>query len=444
MSGYVNRKSGGIFKKLSITVALLLIFFTVGYAAYKLFFIPAPVIEGADAFKFISSSKTVVLNAKNLKSIVISISQNGKTVELLKDVPAAREKKYSIQVKTKELQLGDGPAKISIVASSGGFRDVTQVIDAVIDTTPPTLDVLMSPYMADVGGGGFIAVRANDADAVFVKLKDYRFAGFRADSKTGSDGSEEYYIFFPVPIDVAAGSTIHAVAEDMAGNQRVRAVDTKITPKNYSSSSINISDTFINTAVVSILNITSTSDPVGSFKEVNEKMRAENVAKLREIAKVTESKMLWEGNFLQMKNSQVMAKYGDKRDYIYNGRKISGSVHLGYDLAANANSPVEAANTGIVRFAGDLGIYGNTVAIDHGMALMSIYSHLSEIMVKEGDEVKKGAVIARSGATGFAGGDHLHFGMLIHGYETSPIFWWDTHWLKVNIFDYLEKGSSRT
>ncbi|MDO8282645.1 MAG: M23 family metallopeptidase [Thermodesulfovibrionia bacterium] len=444
MSGYVSKSSGGIFKKLSITVVLLFILLAIGYAAYKLFFIPAPVIEGTDAFKFISSNKTVVLNAKNLKSIVISISQNGKTAELLRDVTPISDKKYSIQVKTKELQLSDGPAKISIVASSGGFREAKQEIDSVIDTTPPTLDVLMSPYMVTVGGGGFIAVKSKDADAVFVRLKDYRFEGYKAADNPGADGAFEYYIFFPVLLDIVEGGTIHAVAEDMAGNQRVRAVDTKIIGKTYSASSINISDTFINTAVVSILNITSTSDPVGSFKEVNEKMRAENVAKLREIAKVTESKMLWEGNFLQMKNSQVMAKYGDKRDYIYNGRKISESVHLGYDLAANANSPVEAANTGIVRFAGDLGIYGNTVAIDHGMALMSIYSHLSEIMVKEGDEVKKGAVIARSGATGFAGGDHLHFGILIHGHETSPIFWWDTHWLKVNIFDYLEKGNPQT
>lgn len=443
MSGYGSKRSGGVLKKLSITVLLLLIVLVIGYAAYKLFFIPAPVIEGTDAFKFISADKTVVLNAKNLKSIVISISQDGKDVELLRDVAAGREKSYSIKVNIKQLQLADGPAKVSILASSGGFREVPQVIDAVIDTTPPSLDIAMSPYMADVGGGGFIAVRSKGADIVFVKLKDYRFEGFKAADKTGADGASEYYIFFHLPLDVAEGSTIYTVAEDMAGNQRVRAVDTKVKGKEYRSSSINISDAFINTAVVSILNITSTTDPVGSFKEVNEKMRAEAVAKLHEIAKVTEPRVLWEGSFLQMKNSQVMAKYGDKRDYIYNGSKISESIHLGYDLAANANSDVEASNTGIVRYAGDLGIYGNTVAIDHGMGIMSIYAHLSEILLKEGDEVKKGAVVGRSGATGFAGGDHLHFGILIHGYETSPLYWWDSHWLKVNIFDYLDRGDPR-
>ena len=130
-----------------------------------------------------------------------------------------------------------------------------------------------------------------------------------------------------------------------------------------------------------------------------------------------------------------MAIYGDKRTYIYKGKTISHSVHLGYDLASNAHSPVEAANSGIVRFAGDLSIYGNTVIIDHGMGLMSLYGHLSVINISEGQKVSKGDIIGKTGSTGLAGGDHLHFGILIDGYEVSPLFWWDPHWIKVNIFD---------
>ncbi len=132
-----------------------------------------------------------------------------------------------------------------------------------------------------------------------------------------------------------------------------------------------------------------------------------------------------------------MARYGEKRAYHFEGEKISKSVHLGYDLASFANAPVEAANTGTVLFAGDLGIYGNTVIIDHGLGLMSIYGHLSMMMVSDNQPVKKGEIIAKSGATGLAGGDHLHFGILVHGYEVSPLYWWDPKWIDVNITEYL-------
>ncbi|HDK82026.1 MAG TPA: M23 family metallopeptidase, partial [Nitrospirae bacterium] len=121
------------------------------------------------------------------------------------------------------------------------------------------------------------------------------------------------------------------------------------------------------------------------------------------------------------------------------GKAISRSVHLGYDLASVSNSPVEAANSGVVRFSGDLGIYGNTVIIDHGMGLMSLYGHLSTVTVRQGQSVEKGDIIAQTGSTGLAGGDHLHFGILLHGIEISPLYWWDPHWIKVNILDYLEQ-----
>jgi murein DD-endopeptidase MepM/ murein hydrolase activator NlpD len=132
-----------------------------------------------------------------------------------------------------------------------------------------------------------------------------------------------------------------------------------------------------------------------------------------------------------------MAVYGDERTYLYDDKEISRSVHLGFDLASFSNAPVEAANTGIVRFADDLSIYGNTVIIDHGLGLMSLYGHLSTIVVKEGQAIKKGDIIAKTGATGLAGGDHLHFGILIHGYEVSPLYWWDAKWIKTSVLDRM-------
>src|SRR5688500_20374453 len=80
--------------------------------------------------------------------------------------------------------------------------------------------------------------------------------------------------------------------------------------------------------------------------------------------------------------------------------------------------------------AGDLGIYGNCVVIDHGLGVQSLYGHLTTIDVKAGDTVEKGRQIGRSGMTGLAGGDHLHFTMLVGGEQVTPVDWWSAQWLQ--------------
>jgi murein DD-endopeptidase MepM/ murein hydrolase activator NlpD len=80
-----------------------------------------------------------------------------------------------------------------------------------------------------------------------------------------------------------------------------------------------------------------------------------------------------------------------------------------------------------------LGIYGNTVVIDHGQGLASVYGHLSSVGVAVDQRVEKGAVIGHSGQTGLAGGDHLHFAMMINGVFVDPIEWWDPHWITDNV-----------
>ena len=174
-------------------------------------------------------------------------------------------------------------------------------------------------------------------------------------------------------------------------------------------------------------------DFVEAFRLVNEKIRAENEKKIAEIGRESSEERYWSGRFLQLKNSKVISYYGEKRKYYFRGKYISSSRHLGYDLASVRNAPVPASNSGVVVFAGDLGIYGNTVIIDHGYGLMSIYAHLADFRVKAGDRVKKGQIIGITDSTGLAFGDHLHFGVLVGGYEVNPIEWWDRRWIKTRI-----------
>ena len=137
---------------------------------------------------------------------------------------------------------------------------------------------------------------------------------------------------------------------------------------------------------------------------------------------------------MSLPNGAPLAAFADQRRYEFNGEIIDKATHLGYDLASLKGSPVPAANNGRVVFAGLLGIYGNAVILDHGLGVFSLYGHMSSTGVKVGEVVGRGDTLGRTGDTGLAGGDHLHFGLLVHGTYVDPVEWWDGHW----IHDHVE------
>jgi murein DD-endopeptidase MepM/ murein hydrolase activator NlpD len=147
---------------------------------------------------------------------------------------------------------------------------------------------------------------------------------------------------------------------------------------------------------------------------------------------------------VQLGNSQVEASFADHRTYFYKGQEVDQQVHLGFDLAATRSVPVVAANAGKVLQASWLGIYGNCVMIDHGMGVASLYGHLSSLDVKTGNTVARGQTIGRSGMTGLAGGDHLHFTMLVSGHPVNPVEWWDPHWIQDRVERKLQEAGLTT
>ena len=122
-------------------------------------------------------------------------------------------------------------------------------------------------------------------------------------------------------------------------------------------------------------------------------------------------------------------------------KEIDQQVHLGFDLAVTANYPVHAGNRGTVVFANYLGIYGNTVVLDHGLGVQSLYAHLSTIGVNIGDEVTLGQELGRSGTTGLAAGDHLHFTMLVNGQAVNPVEWWDAKWMEDRVMRKIREAA---
>jgi murein DD-endopeptidase MepM/ murein hydrolase activator NlpD len=227
------------------------------------------------------------------------------------------------------------------------------------------------------------------------------------------------------------------VASDEAGNKAVAQPWTKVFPRTFRSRDIPLEDSFVQKAVPEIMShtpaIKDTGDPVKNFVEINSKLRRENHDAIARFAKDSPGQFLWKGAFLQLSNSQVEAMFADRRRYIYQGKPVDQQDHVGFDLSVVQRYPIEAANDGKVILADYFGIYGNTVLIDHGAGLISLYGHMSSFDVKAGQMVKKKDTVGRSGATGLAAGDHLHFGLFLHGVPINPTEWWDEKWINDHV-----------
>lgn len=302
--------------------------------------------------------------------------------------------------------------------------------------TPPRLELLSPPATIVQGGTGIVRYRViPEVSTHGIQIGQAFFPGYTAPDKTGM------FAFIAFPYNAPPTTPIQLIADDGYGNTALMDVNFQVKPQFWRTRSINISDSFIRKTVPSILaqtpELQSVGDPLKDFLLVNDKLRKINNATIADLAKKSRRELLWNGAFRQLSGSQVEASFADHRKYTYNGQVVDSQDHLGFDLAVTQHYPVEAANSGMVLFAGYLGIYGNTIILDHGYGLLSLYAHLSSIEVTPGVAVTLGQPIGKSGTTGLAAGDHLHFSLILHGEQVNPTEWWDPFWVKTRIKDKL-------
>jgi murein DD-endopeptidase MepM/ murein hydrolase activator NlpD len=259
-------------------------------------------------------------------------------------------------------------------------------------------------------------------------------------------------VFFALRYDQSTSVPMTAFARDLAGNEATTALEHQAFPKAFLKSRIPIDQGFLDRVVPAIVSNTpgmsvDTAAPDGllkAFLTVNGDLRRKNAATIAGLAASTKPEMLWKEAFAQMGNSQVESRFADQRTYFFGTQEIDHQVHLGFDLATVQHAPVHASNRGVVVFADFLGIYGNCVILDHGMGVQSLYAHMSLIGVKPGATVEKGQELGRTGSTGLAGGDHLHFTVLVQGTPVNAVEWWDPHWVEDRVWRKIrEAGGSR-
>ena len=429
-------------------------------------YMAAPSIEIAQPQKFLGTATplNVAIDVPNvqLADVRIAVEQNGKQTPVftLADQQGADMKQEGtdrVRI-TREIgrqavpDLQSGPARIIVTASRPvlyGLRhtSATATRDVQVRLERPRISVMSTHHYINLGGAEVVVYRVSPEDVTSgVVVGDVEYPGFPA-AGAAIEGVKiadpaVRVAFFALLYEQDLSTPIRLFARDEAGNTARAEFDHRVFPKRFKKSTIPLDDRFLDRVVPNILEGTNEVRPDGDqltkFLSINGELRRKNNEKIATFASQTAPEMLWRGVvFHPFTNTAVQSAFADYRTYVYKGKEVDQQVHLGFDLAGLSLDPIPAANAGKVLFADELGIYGNCVIVDHGMGVQSLYAHLSSFGVKAGDTVQKGQEVGRSGMTGLAGGDHLHFTMLVNGRMVNPVEWWDAHWIEDRILRKL-------
>jgi len=442
-----------------LAVVALIVILVVGWKALQN---QGPVITLKNQPRGIGQSTALSIEARdarhNVRRIELQVSQGGHVVFSVESGTGSSPIRWwkfwshpeSVLSWTAPLnrklipRLSEGKATIAITARNdswgrffrGGESRLT--LDLPVRFTPPQIEVLTTQHYINQGGCDMVVFHVTPGTVESgVEVGKYFFPSFAVKPSL----PETRLAIFAYSWDLDPSTPARIVARDDAGNQAVASFSYRVFPKKFHTDTIALDDAYIQRVVPPIMSETPGLDDQGSplknFLEVNGRLRQIDAEKLLELGKQTAPTFLWTQPFTRLP-SKTEAFFADYRTYTYNGQTVDHQTHLGFDLAGVEHMPVKAANDGVVAMAEFFGIYGNAVLIDHGCGVQTLYGHMSRLLVKPGDRVKGGQQIGVSGATGLAGGDHLHFTVLVDGVPVNPTEWWDPHWIHDRIEAKLE------
>jgi murein DD-endopeptidase MepM/ murein hydrolase activator NlpD len=450
-----NKKSG------SKIVTLLVLLALVGGAGY-IYTAPefervVPTIQSDNNIFWNRSDAIEVDLADNegLKSFELVLSDGTQSVIVGQGIFDTLTKKKTLLVnypKSKVLDLKANKLTLQISVTDKSMWNMlqgnssTKTIDIHVDYRKPNVNILSNSYSITQGGSALVVFQASDTnlDKLYVEAGGNKF--------TAQPYKDEgyYAALIAWPFDKKEFKA-KVIAVDKAKNKRTADIPFYVKSHHYKVSWIKASDKFIDGKITDLASsdpeYSNIDDRLERFVAINETMRLKNEDLIHGLSKVISTDLLekWKvTKFYPLRNGQKVASYGDERHYYYKNKdhKVSHSFHVGYDLASTRMATIKTSNAGTVVYANENGIYGNMPMIDHGLGLYSLYGHCSQLLVNEGDEVSVGQAIAKTGVSGLALGDHLHFGLLVQGIEVRPVEWFDQSWIRKNI-DNIFKAADK-
>ncbi len=371
---------------------------------------------------------------------------------------------FALSINAKELGLKEGEAALVVTARDWSWNhffkgnETVFTLPIIVDLKAPRLSIENGLTYIRKGGSAaavYTVYEPTARDGVLVGSTFYRGFPLREEvqsavpqtnqpTKDTKSSVKRRIAIFAIPAEGPDAPPISVVVEDRAGNSASNSWQIQILPMEQKAERIELNEKFLQNAVPNLAQTLQldASDPVATFQKINTEVRAANEAKIREVIGKSVEFQHWRGPFRQMLNSAVKSNFAERRTYFIGEQEISQATHYGYDLASTANAYVTAANSGVIIYADDLGIYGQCVIIDHGIGVYSLYGHLSQIDAKVGEKVDSGVTIGRTGATGLAGGDHLHFAILVGQTYVDPKEWWDPKWVEEHVTNLITPPAS--
>jgi murein DD-endopeptidase MepM/ murein hydrolase activator NlpD len=439
--------------KMSTVLSVIVLLILLGLGVFYLRDMSGPAVSLSHKPGPISSRMEVALALKDstgLKSVSVEAVQGDLRVPLLsKQYPPKikqAQEKFKVAAQPGQPGLKEGPFRLEVTATDravfhfGKGNTTLQSLDFTYQNKPPAVTVLSTAHNIARGGVALAVYTVNrEVDKTGMAFGDRFYPGYR-------QSADVYAALFPFPYDMPTDKFLPKVeVVDRAGNERLTGIYFHLLPKAFPRDRLELPDSYIDKVNAEFKDkFPDAKSPLEVFLKANRDLRDHDIKVLSDVGRMTSPVPLWEGVFLRLPNSAPKGIFGQHRYYYYHGKLVDEQTHLGIDLASLPHSNVPAANRGKVVWADDLGIYGQCIIIDHGLGLQTLYGHLSRIGVKAGDEVQKGQTIGNTGDTGLAGGDHLHFGVVVSGEQVNPIEWWDPSWIKNNVTSKLDaaKGSA--
>ncbi len=439
------------FRGKAVVILAAVILAVVVYAFLTIMELTPPEAEWTSSSEYLGREPSISITAADtgtgLRSVRVSVVSGKSSTEIFsKDFtgvePPAGDFSIELTPDLKKLGIKEGEAVLTVEVKDLSLwrsgNTLMREYPVIVDTTPPRIELISRDHIVFVGGSEAVIFKVSpDTESAGVRIEDRLFQAYGG----AFEDEDTQLALFSYPYDLKTGKSFFIEATDMAGNVAIRSLSVLVKAKEYRKRQIGLSDSFLESKIPELLGtagIDATGDLLQDFFLVNKDLRTRNEALIASFMSSSTPEFLWDGRFLQMRNSSVEARFADFRTYKYKGKAVDKLYHLGVDLAAVRKSPIESANGGVVAFAGDMGIYGNTVILDHGFGLFTLYSHMSSIDVLGGDGVEKGQILGMSGSTGFAGGDHLHFGVFLHETPVLPLEWWDGRWIQNRIMRKID------
>lgn len=395
--------------------------------------------------------KISISDDSGIHSYKISLKSSGGVSSLQHEEFIELKKTLDVEVKSPRgaFSLKDKSVTLIIEATDASKWNMLhgnktiQEFKFIIDKRRPQTSILSNSYKIIKGGSALVVFKATDENLKEIYIESNNNKKFKP-QPFYKDGYYISLLAWPIKNDNFEATV---VAKDFAGNVSKTYIPLYLKNKSYRTSNIKLSDRFLKGKIADLAEefdeTQGVFEPIEQFKIINEDVRAKNEKLIHELSSKVSDESINEFKINKMyplKNAQVVASFGDYRKYSYKGEEVSESYHLGLDLASTAMASIKPQNSGDVVFSDYNGLYGNMPMINHGLGLYTLYGHCSSVVSREGDLVSKGDDIANTGKSGYAMGDHLHFGVLVQGIEVRPEEWMDTQWIQLNITDIINSA----